>query len=90
MLAEQGKDTRLLLLVSHDMNILYLRQLLGINWVPFGYSDGIATTAGALLFDVYQSTADQLYYVKVFSFIPCFQSSHTVLSHRSLHLAGAL
>lgn len=58
-------DTQLLLLVSHDMNILYLRQLLGINWVPFGYSDGIATTAGALVFDVWQATDDKSYYVKV-------------------------
>ena len=47
------------------MNILYLRQLLGIDWVPFGYSEGIATTAGALVFDVYQSMTDGAYYVKV-------------------------
>lgn len=62
---EQPVDTQLLLLVSHDMNILYLRELLDINWVPFGYSDGIATTAGALIFDLWQSASDNSFYVKV-------------------------
>lgn len=62
---EQSKDTKLLLLASHDMNVLYLRELLDISWVPFGYSDGIATTTGALVFDLFQSSDDDSYFVKV-------------------------
>jgi hypothetical protein len=45
------------------MNILYLRELLDINWTPLGYSSGVATTGGTLSFDLYKADNDGSYYV---------------------------
>jgi hypothetical protein len=60
----QSTDTQLLLLVSHDTNILYLQRLLDLNWIPMGFSNRIATTGGALSFELWQDD-DEEYYVKV-------------------------
>lgn len=60
----QPPDTQLLLLVSHDTNILYLQRLLDLNWIPMGYSNRIATTGGTLSFELWQDDSGE-YYVKV-------------------------
>jgi hypothetical protein len=62
----QPTDTQLLLLVSHDTNILYLQRLLDLNWIPMGYSNRIATTGGTLSFELWQDEDDEKeFYVKV-------------------------
>jgi hypothetical protein len=60
----QPTDTQLLLLVSHDTNILYLQRLLDLNWIPMGFSNRIATTGGSLSFELWQDDAGE-YYVKL-------------------------
>jgi hypothetical protein len=61
----QPVDTDLLLLVSHDTNILYLRELLDINWTPYGYTTGVASTGGSLQFELWRSKDNGEYFVKV-------------------------
>jgi hypothetical protein len=56
-------ETQLLLLFSHDANILYLRRLLDLSWVSEGYSEGIADPGGVLLFELWKS--ENSYFVKV-------------------------
>jgi len=72
----QPVDTELLLLLSHDTNILYLRELLDINWTPYGYTSGVASTAGSLQFELWKKSDTGDYYVKVRS--PLFQRSYTI------------
>jgi hypothetical protein len=64
----QPVDTELLLLVSHDTNILYLRELLDINWTPYGYTSGVASTGGSLQFELWRSKENGEYFVKVGSY----------------------
>lgn len=65
----QPKSNNLLLLVSHDTNILYLGTLLNLNWIPLGYGNNVASTSGALIFELYEdqeaSGSDEKFYVKV-------------------------
>eukprot|EP00602_Paraphysomonas_sp_CaronLab_P012895 CAMPEP_0185038310 /NCGR_PEP_ID=MMETSP1103-20130426/33824_1 /TAXON_ID=36769 /ORGANISM="Paraphysomonas bandaiensis, Strain Caron Lab Isolate" /LENGTH=399 /DNA_ID=CAMNT_0027576683 /DNA_START=325 /DNA_END=1524 /DNA_ORIENTATION=+ len=61
----QDIGTQLLLLVSHDMNILYLQRLLDLNWIPLGNSNRVATTGGTLSFELWKSKSDSTYYVKL-------------------------
>ncbi len=65
----QPTSNNLLLLVSHDTNILYLGTLLNLNWIPLGYGNNVASTAGALIFELYQDQdagdGEDSFYVKV-------------------------
>jgi hypothetical protein len=60
-------NNQLLLLFSHDTNILYLQRLLNLNWVPLGFGNNIATTGGTLNFELYQNNenGEINYFVKV-------------------------
>eukprot|EP00008_Paramoeba_atlantica_P007862 CAMPEP_0201490700 /NCGR_PEP_ID=MMETSP0151_2-20130828/27098_1 /ASSEMBLY_ACC=CAM_ASM_000257 /TAXON_ID=200890 /ORGANISM="Paramoeba atlantica, Strain 621/1 / CCAP 1560/9" /LENGTH=404 /DNA_ID=CAMNT_0047876759 /DNA_START=337 /DNA_END=1551 /DNA_ORIENTATION=- len=60
----QSSDTKFVALFSHDTNILYLQRLLDLNWIPFGFGNGVATTGGTLSFDLYQDD-DGDYFVKI-------------------------
>ena len=61
----QDPSTKLLLLVSHDTNILYLQRLLGLNWIPLGFSNQVATTGGTLSFELWKESSDGSMYVKI-------------------------
>ena len=63
----QAIDTKLVLLFSHDTNILYLRKLLDLNWIPIGYANNVATPGGALSFELYHENdpKNNSYYVKL-------------------------
>lgn len=61
----QSPDTQFLLLASHDTNILYLQRLLDLNWIPYGFTNRVASTGGSLSFELYKSTTDGELYVKV-------------------------
>jgi hypothetical protein len=63
----QDPDTQFLLLASHDTNILYLQRLLNLNWIPYGYTNRVASTGGSLSFELYRSNTDGELYVKVHS-----------------------
>lgn len=52
----QDPSNQLLLLVSHDTNILYLQRLLDLSWIPNGFTNNIATTGGSLSFELWKST----------------------------------
>ena len=60
----QEPTNQLLLLVSHDTNILYLQRLLDLNWIPDGFTNNIATTGGSLSFELWMSS-DEEFFVKV-------------------------
>lgn len=61
----QDVDQQLVLLFSHDTNVLMLRRLLDLNWVPAGFGDNVATTGGALSFELWQNSSDAAHYVKL-------------------------
>lgn len=61
----QDIDTRLLLLFSHDANIQYLQRLLNLDWIPGGYSEGVADPSGALIFELWKSKVDESFFVKI-------------------------
>jgi len=56
---------QLLLLVSHDFNIYYLRTLLDLNWITSDTPANVATTGGSLTFELYKSDTGDDYYVQV-------------------------
>lgn len=58
-------SNRLLLLVSHDTNIMFLGNLLDLNWIPMGYGNNVASTGGCLHFELYQDSDSKEYFVKV-------------------------
>ena len=61
----QDANTQLVLLFSHDTNILYLRKLLDLNWIPIGHGNNVATPGGALNFELHRDDVDGSYFVKV-------------------------
>lgn len=61
----QDPSNQLLLLVSHDTNILYLQRLLDLNWIPDGFTNNIATTGGSLSFELWKSKESGELFVKV-------------------------
>eukprot|EP00009_Paramoeba_aestuarina_P005397 CAMPEP_0201509532 /NCGR_PEP_ID=MMETSP0161_2-20130828/2558_1 /ASSEMBLY_ACC=CAM_ASM_000251 /TAXON_ID=180227 /ORGANISM="Neoparamoeba aestuarina, Strain SoJaBio B1-5/56/2" /LENGTH=532 /DNA_ID=CAMNT_0047904509 /DNA_START=74 /DNA_END=1672 /DNA_ORIENTATION=- len=60
----QKPDTKFLLLVSHDTNILYLQRLLDLNWIPRGFANRVATTGGTISFELYTNKSGH-YFVKI-------------------------
>jgi hypothetical protein len=50
----QAARSQLTFLVCHDTNILYLRQLLNLNWVPDNNPKNVATTGGSLSFQLFR------------------------------------
>lgn len=61
----QSIDQNIILLFSHDTNILYLRRLLDVNWIPVGYGNNVASPGGALSFELWLDDVDNSYYVKL-------------------------
>ena len=63
-------QTKLLMLFCHDTNILYLRQLLGLSWIDYGWTGLAASTGCSLTFELHRglpggSEEDDAYYVKL-------------------------
>ena len=63
----QSPTSNVILLFSHDTNILYLRRLLDLSWIPVGHGNNVATTGGALNFELWRDSDTDEYYVKVTS-----------------------
>lgn len=62
----QDIDTELVLLFSHDANILYLQRLLDLNWIPDSYPENVAVPGGLLAFDLWKDQGDtESYFVSV-------------------------
>ncbi len=51
--------------MSHDTNILYLGNLLDLNWIPYGHTTGTASTGASLQFELWKLQEDGSFYVKV-------------------------
>ena len=71
----QSSDQNVVLLFSHDTNILYLRRLLGVNWIPVGYGSNVASPGGALSFELWHDDAGSdtdidAYFVKLLYIAP--------------------
>ncbi|TMW56571.1 hypothetical protein Poli38472_006581 [Pythium oligandrum] len=52
----QSLDNRFLLYTAHDINILYLRNLLRLQWLTDGWHPHQATLGGMLIFELHTST----------------------------------
>jgi len=63
--ASQDPHAQLVLLFSHDTNILYLRKLLDLNWIPIGHGNNVATPGGALNFELHRDDVNGTYFVKL-------------------------
>jgi hypothetical protein len=61
----QAHNTQLVLLFSHDTNILFLRKLLDLNWIPIGHGNNVATPGGALNFELHKDDKTADYFVKI-------------------------
>jgi hypothetical protein len=50
----QDVDTELVMLFSHDANILYLQRLIDLNWIPESFPENVAVPGGLLAFDLWK------------------------------------
>lgn len=58
-------DTRWLLYVAHDVNIAYLRTLLGFTWQQGDYPRGTVQPAGSLVFERWRDTTDGKRFIRI-------------------------
>lgn len=58
-------DTRWLLYVAHDVNIAYLRTLLGFSWQQGDYPRGTVQPAGSLVFERWKETQSGKRFIRI-------------------------
>lgn len=57
----QPITNKLTVFFAHDFNVLYLKKLLGLSWTPQGFGSNVATTGGAVVFDLYQNKTKEFF-----------------------------
>jgi hypothetical protein len=70
----QDPTDKIVLMFSHDINIHFLRQLLGLSWVSRGYAADAAVPGGSLSFELWINTSESAksYFVMVYSCLIVF------------------